>query len=451
MSPNIRNQFNSTEYFEGDEFRSFDLAQDIVDHYPVATTVEGDTMYLQNGAVWEQYGEQTLRGELWKILGNVSSTTRINESIEAVKHLSRTRREKLLGMDLHKIVVNNGVVDLLAEPGDRYGLEQSGPGTFTRIPADYEKDAYPERFNDFLFDVLPRDDVSVMWELIGYCLYRGYPHQKAFMFIGEGANGKSTLLAALGEFLGTENIATVELQELAENRFAPAELDGKLANISPDISAEGLEQTGTFKALTGGDRIRAERKYENAYHFENYAKLIFSANTVPPAADETYAYERRWLYFDFPNTFSGDDAVPQEELLQAFREERAGILNMAIESFQDLHERGGFEDTTFMRSNDRAHDRATDPTIEFVEDELVEDDDAEVRITDAREAFRAWCKEHDHPTQGKQHFKDRVNAEYSPPKAKDQTDGRYHVWIGLRIKDDDPDGGNGGGALDDYV
>ncbi len=433
----IRNQLNSTEYFEGEEFQSYDLAQDIVDNYPVATTVESDTIYVQNGAVWQKYGEQMLRSELWKILTNAASTTRINEAIDAIKHLSRTPRDKMLGLEPHKVVVENGIVDLLAEPGERIKNERNGPGTFTRVPVQYDGDAYPERFNDFLLEILPDDDVSVMWELIGYCLYRGYPFQKAFMFVGDGANGKSTLLAALSEFLDKDNIAAVELKELAENRFAPAELDGKLANLAPDISADDIEQTGTFKALTGGDRIRAERKYENAYHFENYAKLIFSANTVPSADDQTYAYERRWLYFNFPNTFTGEDSVPQEELLQDFREEHAGILNMAIESFQDLWERGGFEDTTYMREHEDAHDRATDPTIEFVEDELVEDKDAEVRINTVVEAFRAWCDEHDQPSQGKNHLKTVVNRELAPAEGKDPSDGRYKIWIGVRLREND--------------
>lgn len=437
MPPNIRNQFNSTDYFEGDEFKSYALAQDIVDRYPVATTVESDTLYLQNGAVWEQYGEQTLRGELWKILGNAASTTRINETVEAVKHLSRTPRERLLGLPARKIVVENGVVDLLGEPGEQFDLEDNGPGTFTRVPVEYDREAYPERFNEFLFDILPREDVATMWELIGYCLYRGYPFQKAFMFVGDGANGKSTLLATLREFLGVENIAAVELKELAENRFAPAELDGKLANIAPDISSEGVEQTGTFKALTGGDRIRAERKYENPYHFENHAKLIFSANTVPQADDATFAYERRWIYFDFPNTFTGDDAVPQEELLSQFEAEYPGILNMAIESFQDLWERGEFRATTFMQENDDAHDRATDPTVEFVEDEIVRDENADLRISEAHDAFRAWCDRNDHTKQGEDHFKQRVVATYHVSKAKDPSDGRFMVWPGLRLRGDD--------------
>ena len=442
--PKIRNQFDSTQYFEGDTFRSYDLAQNIVDCYPIATTKESDTIYLQNGVVWEDYGEQTLRGELWKILGNAGSTTRINETIEAVKHLSREPRDRLLGLEPHKVAVKHGVVDMLADPDERYEQVYSGPGTFTRVPVEYNEGAFPDDFNNFLFEVLPRDDVSIMWELIGYCLFRDYPFQKAFMFLGDGANGKSTVLAALREFLGTDNIATAELQELADNRFTPAELDGKLANIAPNISSEGLEQTGTFKALTGGDRIRAERKYENAYHFENHAKLIFSANTPPEAEDDTFAYERRWLYFDFPHIFSDDkedakDPVPQQELLSQFRDEHAGILNQAFEAFQDLWERGGFEETIFMQEHDDAHERVLNPVVEFVEDELVLDDDCHVRICDVDNAYKIWSKDHGETPQTRETLKREVHREYGPATGKDPDNKRFDVWVGLRLKDDHSD------------
>jgi putative DNA primase/helicase len=44
-----------------------------------------------------------------------------------------------------------------------------------------------------------------------------------------------------------------------ENRFATAELYGKLANIDADISKEALKNAGILKKLTGGDLIAAEK------------------------------------------------------------------------------------------------------------------------------------------------------------------------------------------------
>jgi len=441
VSRQIRNRFDSTEYVTEDGFKSWQLAQDIVDNYPIATTVQSDKIYIQNGAVWDEYGDQTLRSELWHILGNATNQTRINETADAVKHLSRTPRDKMLGLEPHKVVVKNGIVDMLADnEAGQFEVEGNGPGTLTRVPTEYDSDAaVPEAFQEFLFDVLHPEDVSIMWELIGYCLYRGYPFQKAFMFVGEGANGKSALLRALREFLGGENASAVELQDLADSRFSAAKLDGKLANMAPDISSGELENTGTFKSLTGGDTIQAERKYEEPYEFRNQATLIFSANRPPAAPDDTYAYERRWTYFEFPNSFSkdDDDYKPQSELLEAFRKEHPAILNQSTEAFRDLWERGGFEDTVLMEEYEGAHDRLTDPAVEFTKDHIVRDEGAHLRKSEALEAFREWAKENDRPTQGKRHFETIVNNEYAPAVGKDPDDNRFRAYFGIRLDDDD--------------
>jgi len=379
----------------------------------------------------------------------------VNEVVRNVKHLTRARREEIFDLPPEKLVVENGVVDLLTGEFVHW-TEFDTRGAQTWVDVTHDPDAIPDRFNDFLFEVLHPEDVSVMWELIGYCLYRGYPFQKAALLLGEGANGKSTLLNALVDFLGEDNISTVELQEFAYDRFATADLEGKLANVAADLSSDELERTGTFKELTGGDRIRAQRKYEPAFEFENQATLLFSANNPPSADDETYAYERRWLYFEFPHTFGdeGDkEGVSQRELFEQFREEHAGILNVAIDAFGRLWERGGFEDTVWMRETDDAHERAINPTVQFVQDELIREDDTHVRIKDAYEAFVAWCDEHGEQQQGRNHFEQTVTKEFAPPTGKDPSNRTYKVWIDLRLSDEwqkTETGGTGDERLDKY-
>jgi putative DNA primase/helicase len=296
-----------------------------------------------------------------------------------------------------------------------------------------------------------------MWELIGYCLYRSYPFQKAFMLLGDGANGKSTLLGALQEFLSRENVSAVELQALDANRFKKAKLEGKLANIAPDISDEGLDSTSTFKALTGGDLLDAERKYESPFEFENHATLIFSANQKPAAEDDTYAYKRRWIHFDFPHQFGGGECPecgdkchlprPQEGLLSTFRDEHAGILNLAAEAFGKLWERGRFQTATWdTEHGDEADDVAARPILRFVKNELIEEDGAMVRVTDAYDAYQAWANDHGHTVQGRRnHFEPAVVEEYAPESGKDPADKTFKVWRGLRLQKD-----TSGGKVTDY-
>jgi len=44
------------------------------------------------------------------------------------------------------------------------------------------------------------------------------------------------------------------------------------------LPSKALRETGYFKGLTGEDPLSPDRKNKERITFENYAKLIFSAN-----------------------------------------------------------------------------------------------------------------------------------------------------------------------------
>jgi putative DNA primase/helicase len=185
-------------------------------------------------------------------------------------------------------------------------------------------------FKRFLGEVLYPEDIPVVQEWIGYCLHRGYPAQVAILFVGEGNNGKSTLISTIQALLGKDNVSAVSLQELEVNRFAKADLFGKLANLYADLPDSALKSVGTFKMLTGGDPIRGERKFQNSFLFVNGAKLTFSCNVVPEVYEDTTAFFRRWIIIQFPNIFDGEKA--DKDLLKRLTtpEELSGILNFAL-------------------------------------------------------------------------------------------------------------------------
>ena len=90
------------------------------------------------------------------------------------------------------------------------------------------------------------------------------------------------------------NVSSVSLQGL-QDRFAPAELFLKQANICADIPLTALSEVDMIKKLTGEDTISADRKFKNAYTFRSYARLFFSANDIPYIAEKTNAFYRRML------------------------------------------------------------------------------------------------------------------------------------------------------------
>ncbi|GAI17012.1 unnamed protein product, partial [marine sediment metagenome] len=99
--------------------------------------------------------------------------------------------------------------------------------------------------------------------------------------------------------------SNLSLQAIEYQRFAVADLFGKLVNLYADIPSTKMEHVGVFKMLTGGDTIGAEKKFRDRFGFNNYARLVFSTNKPPKVDEDTLAFWRRWIMINLPNKFEG--------------------------------------------------------------------------------------------------------------------------------------------------
>lgn len=215
------------------------------------------------------------------------------------------------------------------------------------------------------------------------------------MLLGEGSNGKSTTLRGLEAFVGSENIAGFSLHKLESNRFAPAGLVGKLANICPDLPSAHLSETSAFKAITGGDRLNAERKFGESFEFSPYCRLIFSANQVPRSGDASHAFFRRWRVVPFDRTFEPDEQIPREVLDARLSDpqELSGVLNRALDVLPRVR-RDGFTESQTMREAWEEFKRMTDPVSVWLDRNAVTEASAWVKMSDLLAAYNADCEKH---------------------------------------------------------
>ncbi|MFB6294608.1 MAG: phage/plasmid primase, P4 family, partial [Candidatus Nanohaloarchaea archaeon] len=215
--------------------------------YHFRTLADSGELYVFTNPAYEPRGEQVVKEELEDNLQDYLRTRDVREIMESIRAKTFIDRPQNAAHTEY-VPLQNGWYNL---EEDR--LEAPDPDKFIahELPIQYQEDADCPRIREFLHEVVEDENVPVLQELIGYCLYRDYPINKAFMLLGDGKNGKSTFLNLLKAFLGEENVATPSLHTLAENRFAKADLYGKLANIHADLSAQKLYSTGVFKMLTG--------------------------------------------------------------------------------------------------------------------------------------------------------------------------------------------------------
>jgi len=235
--------------------------------------------------------------------------------------------------------------------------------------------------------------------------------------------------------LGRHNCAFRSLQELTTNRFAPADLFGKLANIYDDLPPETLTNTGIFKILVTGGEIQAEKKFKNAFKFRNFAKLVFSANKVPSTVDDTKAFFRRWIIINFPNEFTGDKADPHLEEKLSTPECLSYVLKWAVEGLRRLLEQGKFSYEDNIDKIEDRYMRASNPAYAFFQDCVEEDQDSFVTKDDLYRAFIEYCKQNKLPTLSKRTFSDQVKRWTNAVDGWAKVEGRsVRVWRGIRLK-----------------
>lgn len=130
---------------------------------------------------------------------------------------------------------------------------------------------------------------------------------KYVLLLGEGRNGKGTLLSMLHALLGKRNVSNVTRQMIASLRPPVAALNGKLANIVFDGPVEYVKESGPEKTLTAGEPLNVEMKFENVSQIvQTTALFIEGLNREPKARDRSGALQRRLVRFNFPNEYDLD-------------------------------------------------------------------------------------------------------------------------------------------------
>jgi len=283
----------------------------------------------------------------------------------------------------------------------------------------------------------------LLFELIGYTLYPGYPLHKAVMLVGEGSNGKSTYLRLIAEILSRENVVGKSLQELCYNRFAASELYHKLANIYPDIPKTALRETGAFKALTGEDMISPDRKFKTSIPFVNYAKLLFSANELPEVTDMTFAFWRRWLVIEFPNKFPENPKFFEETFTEEVIEK---IIVLSLLAFRNALNARKFSVEASEADYKEKWLRSANTIYNYVKTGLEEkwlelNKDSYVPCDTLYMDYQEWCDGNDLKAEGKATFTKELERLFGIQK-KRKREGKLliYVYVGVKLKSREGEG-----------
>ena len=242
------------------------------------------------------------------------------------------------------LIINfrNGLYDL---DKDYYMSHTAGIFSLNQMNCIYNPDARCDDVDRFLDNVSCNNKGirTLLEEMLGYILIGDCRFQRSFILLGEGSNGKSVFLDMITSWLGSENCSSLALEDLSD-RFRPSQLVGKMVNIGDDSGADLLKNTAIFKKLVTGDPLTVEFKHGQPFSYANRAKMIFSANNLPPSSDKSNGFMRRMTIIPFLAKFSPKDINYDPMIKDKITTEDAKsyILNIAIKAAKKLIENKQF-------------------------------------------------------------------------------------------------------------
>jgi len=374
------------EFFAGTRMDLAMLMTEVIKMGPLAVG-PGQELYSYSNGVYSPGADAEVARRVTALLDTRKLVTHVHNLLDTLRV-----QKPFIGTDQPAKYLNckNGLLDWRS--GELIPHTPNVASTY-QLQVDWEPDAtcgYVDEWLDFVTQNDPQL-LDVLWELIGASIMPQCPVQRAAMLHGHGRNGKGTLLRLIEALIGKEYVSSVTLQDLTESRFAIAELLGKQVNICGDLDARFMGRTDLFKMATGGDTIKAERKYGQPFSFVNRALMLFSANELPGTSDTTHGFWERWLIVPFTADFRGKENPDVEVKLQA---ELAGVLPAAVRALQRLEANGWkFSKSARITSETEAYRTEADVVRLFVEEGLTITSGAKESRKAVYGAFQYFCEE----------------------------------------------------------
>jgi putative DNA primase/helicase len=269
-----------------------------------------------------------------------------------------------------------------------------------RCPVKFDPVAECPRWRSFLQELFPSqpDLIEFLQRSVGYSLTGDTEEQCFWLLIGVGKNGKSKFLDAIQFLLGDYAIATsFDTFAFKKDGAGINPRDGMASLVASRFvraseSDEGKRLSeAQIKALTGGERIRTARMYQDDFDYKPSFKIWLSTNHEPAIRGTDDGIWRRVNRVNFNVVISEEKR--DRQLGPKLEAEASGILNWALDGLKGYRSRGlgvpkiVIEATTKYRAEQNLVGRFLEDCTEKASDlDLV---DATVLF----QSFKNWAKD----------------------------------------------------------
>jgi putative DNA primase/helicase len=427
------------------EVKTYPLAQTIIDSVNIINDIHVQAYFNK---IWQFDFKSFVKREIHIRLKEHSTAHYERETLNHIENMTYRQYNQTFKFDIshpHIVTFQNGTYNMKTNK-----IEKHDPQHYSTvlIPHDFTIKKYeaPEKTIDFLRQMLSCDDeIRFIFEWIGYCFYKRVDIHAFLLLVGKGKNGKSTLIRLITELLGEENVSTVPLRKIQENRFASAQLERKLLNAAADIQTGFFEDVDELKAITGGDTIFTEKKGQDGRMLNIFAKLMFSCNELPRFKEQTDAIQERSIILTMSKNPSWDigihDILSDKNEMQRIILHSLRVFHRKLET-QDIAKRCMF----FTHSSNMIEDKKKwlmdgNNIVEFVEEccnlqsNMKTNGTIKVISKNLYDAYKQYCFEYGYRAKNKKNFDKEIETLYKLEKKKSSSEGGKACMFGIKLKE----------------
>lgn len=251
-------------------------------------------------------------------------------------------------------------------------------------------------WDSFLKEIIEDEDrIAYLQELFGAALFGDSRFHVLPVFVGTGANGKSTIIEVMAGILNDYAATMPEnfLLDTTGNAHPTdiARLRGVRLAVASETRPDGKFNESRVKMLTGGDTLSARFMGQNFFDFKPTHTLFMAVNHLPEVKSGGDGFWRRLRKIDFRKTIPVEKR--KENLAKTLIEqEGAGILQWMIDGAVRLTNQG-FNEPESVKMATQSYRHEEDHIAKFIDEKTILADGSSVSKTSLFAAYRDWCAE----------------------------------------------------------
>lgn len=337
-----------------------EVADEILKKYKVVT-YSGKTYFFDNN----HYicDDEKLKRLVFNEVGLVKSRY-IDEVIKQLKYRSKII-ENVRGFD---IKLQNGIL----REGEFIEVDFQEFTPYT-IDIPYYEDAEPVQAVDDYLNHLTNGDEDYkkrLLEIMAHPLIVNKKFKrmlaKFFIFVGDGGNGKGTLLLIIREILGYKNCSGLSIKNMTDERYFTT-MQGKLVNLGDDIQDEAInnEQMKNLKNISTCDFVATRNLFEQSKEIELTISLIFTSNHILKSFEKGEAYKRRvdWLPMYGKPTKKDKNFIDKLITPDALKY----WVRLIVGGYERLFQNEGFTHSDLVQEFNDAYHRENNTVLQYLE------------------------------------------------------------------------------------